>query len=237
MNPKVYSLSKQQSIHLLAELLSEESWAFSYDAQKHGIIASDKKTATKLFDLRLPLLCNSPQKAKSLPEYLEELQGEDIQHYVLLMMQAGQASLGSFVDGELTKHKVIRKYMVRKKQGKAQLNHLNTKGKSRQGSRIRLRESLEFFVELNQKMKDWQALPEAEAIFYSASPQLWPYLFESTESCPFAKDDPRLRKVPVDVNVPNLAELKRINWSLSQGQLLLFEKGIQVEIEKALKES
>ena len=140
--------------------------------------------------------------------------------FLILLIQAGYASLGYVREGKLVLHKGIQKYMVRKKRGKSQLTYLNQKGKSRMGSRIRLRESIEFFEEINQKLIDWSGeLIKAKNLFYSCPIRLWPYLFKSKVKCPMQKNDIRWKKIPYDVHIPKLKELKRILFLIKSGKL------------------
>lgn len=66
-------------------------------------------------------------------------------YFTILVIKAGQAVTACFHNGEMINHKVFRAYMVRKKQGKSQIKHLKTKGKSRAGSRVRLEGTRLFF--------------------------------------------------------------------------------------------
>lgn len=129
---------------------------------------------------------------------------------LVLLIQAGHAALGLSEAGELLEHKVIRKYMTRRKQGKAQITHLKTKGKSRLGSRIRLQQSVEFVEEINRRGGEWIEDHPVERILVSCSETLWGLLFQSRVPAPFERRDPRLRFLPVHVHTPNMAELERI---------------------------
>ncbi|MCK5077740.1 MAG: hypothetical protein KAR38_15260, partial [Calditrichia bacterium] len=143
--------------------------------------------------------------------------------YYIVLIQAGNSSIGYFEEGEVIYHKVIRKYMVRKKQGKAQITYLNKKGKSRAGSRIRLAETVEFFKEINDKLDEWERLGEAKKILYSCPAKLWGMLFNSKILPPFDKKDERLIKIPMDVKVPNFEELMRVNEFALCGEVVSFE--------------
>lgn len=138
--------------------------------------------------------------------------------YLILLMQAGAAALGVVREERWIHHKVIRKYMVRKSQGKAQLTYLQQKGKSRAGSRIRLAESVEFFEEINEKLSTWMVTSDVEYLLYSCPPRLWGYLFRSRVMPPFSMEDPRLHKIPLDVDTPNLDELERVHHFVQQGR-------------------
>jgi len=134
--------------------------------------------------------------------------------YGIVLMQAGRASLAVGRADEIICSKQIQKYMVRKSQGKSQLNYLNQKGKSRLGSRIRLRQSVEFFAEINQKLSDWNQAYHLQRLFLSCSPKLKGAWFGSSTANPFAKKDPRWRRVPFTVGLPNQQELLRIHYLL-----------------------
>lgn len=130
--------------------------------------------------------------------------------YIIILIQAGHCSLGYFEDDEITDHKVIQKYMVRKKQGKSQLTYLNKKGKSREGSRIRLANTKAFFEEINDRLAFYD-FEDIERIIISCPKKLIPLLFQAKITPPFEKKDERIIKVPVDVKKPNHQELLRIN--------------------------
>src|SRR5690554_6308628 len=100
---------------------------------------------SSVLTLRLPISMDSPQAFYDYPE--------DRSSYVLVMIRSGIASVGYFEDGMNMDHKVFRAYMVRKKQGMSQIKYLNTKGKSRAGSRVRLAGTLEFFEDINQRLQ------------------------------------------------------------------------------------
>ena len=168
--------------------------------------------------IALPLCLPLPTDA-SLERWLESLPGLPPDHVVVLM-RAGSASMGYWIDGELAAHKVIRKYMVRKKQGRMQIAYLSSKGKSRAGSRVRLRESLEFFEEINQKLADWfEEYGEPETIFHSSPIRLKSHWFGSKVPPPFEPEDERLIHVPFHVHQPVHEELLRIHRLLTTGVL------------------
>ncbi len=167
-----------------------------------------------VFDVRMPLLFPLYQEGKTLTDYLLRVPTLP-PNYLILLIQAGNAALGHYEADILLNHKVVRKYMVRAKQGKAQINHLKTKGKSRAGSRIRLAQTDEFFDEIVEKLLDWE-VENVDLIFYSAAIHWWNNLFEADNLPPFEKDDERLRKIPLDVNTPNFEELQHVQQFIRQ---------------------
>ncbi|GMQ23856.1 hypothetical protein Aoki45_05380 [Algoriphagus sp. oki45] len=149
----------------------------------------------------------------------------DNAHFALALIKSGQAALGYFHRGKLEDHKVFRAYMVRKKQGKSQIKHLKTKGKSRAGSRIRLEETQRFFEEINERLNayDHQFLLDFWGI--SCSKTLWPFLFSSSNPPPFSSDSRQLIELPFHVSQASFEELQQAGKLLSGFHLLLSEAG------------
>ena len=155
----------------------------------------------------------------SVAEYLEKIALPPGTQLILLI-QAGAAALAIYQDGSIKHHKVINKYMIRKQRGKAQITYLRQKGKSRAGSRLRLRKSAEFVSEINARLHEWeQAISVANQLCYSCSVRLWRELFIAKNAPPVARDDSRWRKIPVDVRVPTFKELRHICYVLSHGKI------------------
>ena len=173
----------------------------------------------KQFDFRLPLPCPPlPETPGKLAIYTANLP-EAPPPYVMALVQAGAAALGYFEEGEVVAHKAIKKYMKRQKQGKAQINYLNTRGKSKAGSRIRLANTITFFEEINERLSDWEKKHPPQRILYSCTARLWGMIFQSKVTPPFTKKDPRLVRIPRDVHIPCHEELLRIDELCRSGWL------------------
>lgn len=137
--------------------------------------------------------------------------------YFIILIEAGRAALGFSVLGKIEKHKNFSRYMVRKTQGKLQLTHLKTKGKSRLGSRIRLQQSVKFFEEINEKLLSWEINKLNNAfIFYDCTKTLWPFLLDANNAA-FNKSDVRLNKIPFNIPAPELKTLEYCNKLLQKG--------------------
>ncbi len=196
-------------ILLLLSALAEERVDVQLNYKKHKIYLLDS-VGNKIWDVRLPLPLPSLKGCDTVKEYVQIL-SEEIPRYYIILIRAGNCALAYCEDGEIEVHNVIRKYMVRKKQGKAQITYLNKKGKSRYGSRLRLAGTRDFFKEINEKLQEWSRISEVEKILFSAPEKLWGMLYGTKKSPPFDSKDARLIKIPLDVNQPNLAELERVN--------------------------
>ncbi len=172
---------------------------------------SDKSEhTTQPFEFLMPWSFPVPSADISLEDYLEDLPLVP-PPYLLILMQAGHSALGYFDEGEVVMHKVIKKYMVRAGQGKAQIGYLGSRGKSKAGSRIRLANSVRFFEDINEKLTEWGVADEVERILVSCPVRLGPLWYGSKTPPPFEKEDPRIRKVPLDVHRPDHEELLRVN--------------------------
>ncbi len=189
--------------------------------KKKNRISLEEQNKEPILHLRLPL-------TKTYNELENSLLDSVYENYVLIMIRAGIASVGLFEHFENTDHKVFRAYMVRKKQGKSQIKHLKTKGKSRAGSRIRLSESLDFFNEINERLNRYFSDHRIDRIGIACSETLLPYLYSAKNIPPFEKKDPRLFKIPKHVQNPTFESLLDTNDFLLQGELLLTPRGIEI---------
>lgn len=202
---------------------------------KKGTLYGTNNEGEKIIDFRVPLTFptlpkrEDEHKTLSLSSYSENIPFVP-KPYLLILIQAGYASLGYFEEGKLIYHKAITAYMVRKKQGKAQIKHLNSKGKSRLGSRIRLQNTVLFFEQINAKLKEWHKqsniFDKVERIGQSGSTDLWHLFYTSKETAPFQKTDSRLRKVPITVHSPNFEELQRVNNWANRGKITTYKDNL-----------
>ena len=204
--------------------------AYEYNDKKHLLdFLVDKESILKL---RLPLDMDFDFD-KKLPI------DADFKNYVLIMIRSGVASVGFFENYVNHQHKVFRAYMTRKKQGKSQIKHLKTKGKSRAGSRIRLQETLEFFESINQRLQEHFDEFRIDKIGLSCSETLIPYFYGGKVSTPFDKQDQRIFKIPKHIHNPTFEELTEVNKFLMQSEIRIAEGGQEFyeDFKKDVKES
>ncbi|UCS92620.1 hypothetical protein KZP23_18300 [Echinicola marina] len=185
----------------LMEKLSTYTFQQEYQPQRNTLTLSEGDE--KKLQIRFPIYWHSAKDHNR-----NQL---DQTNYVLLMIRSGIAAIGYFENGENMDHKVFRAYMVRKKQGKSQIKHLKTKGKSRAGSRVRLAETLEFFEGINERLQYYFNEFRIDKIGLSCSTTLIPYLFGSKISTPFEKNDDRLFKIPKHIPNPTYEALLATN--------------------------
>ena len=194
----------------LQDWISTRKPDLSYDASRHKLRISGQGKA--MGDVWLPFTHTFDPETNRITKAEK--------NWIIFMVRAGTAAVGYFQEGSNQEHKVIRAYMVRKKQGKSQIKYLKTKGKSRAGSRVRLGASEKFFEEINEKISDYLNKYPVDFIAYSCAKTLWPFLFTSEGQ--LHKGDPRLYKIPVHIQEPGYEKLLEIN-ELVQSAILKTE--------------
>lgn len=207
-------VSKKES-QLILSLLKDSFKDRTYIEKKHQWEFYDGEKV--VFKLRMPITV--------APSRREDLVSDGHLNYVLLLIRSGAAAVGYFSQGENIEHKVFRAYMVRKQQGKSQIKHLKTKGKSRAGSRIRLAETLRFFEEINERLSVYFNSYPIHRIGISCPATLIPYLYQSKEKTPFEKNDARIMTIPTHIVNPTYEILNKANRFLLQGELKYSEEG------------
>ncbi len=150
----------RDNVFQLIDTIVELELNFRYEYDKHRIVVLDELDNEQLF-LRLPI--DLVVSDELLYDDLEEV------NYVVLLIQSGSCALGYFEEDETIDHKVFKSYMVRKKQGKSQISYLNSKGKSRAGSRVRLANTIRFFENINERLQEYFEEYEINRVAISCS--------------------------------------------------------------------
>lgn len=190
--------------HRLETLSIDRSWSIDESGRYFTSGSSERPDAI----FRPSMLQPIPEGVTTIEQYadaVDDLPGS----WVLVLMQAGAASIGYWEDDELLAHKVFKRYVVRGK-GKAQGSYLKTKGKSRYGSRLRLQNARSLLIDVNERLHEWwNEFGEPDRVLASCPVRTWPELWSVKPPPPFARDDVD-RGIPLDVAVPSFDELKRV---------------------------
>jgi len=202
-------LNREDTISLL-KYIEESELQYNFDYSRYLIeILNDNQE--RLAQLYLPIDLKVSPELKSDELYTT--------CFTIVLIQSGACALGYFEDDDILDHKVFKTYMVRKKQGKSQLTHLSTKGKSRAGSRIRLANSIQFFEDINERLQEYFEENEIERVALSCSKTLTPFLFDSKIETPFLKSSELLYKIPIHINTPSYEQLIQTHQYLQKGHL------------------
>jgi hypothetical protein len=212
--PNTEQISPKTALELVQQY-PKEGTEVNYDSSRHQLIFENHgKWIAKIY---LPFTWMWNLKS-GLTERLDS-------HFALVMIRAGQASLGYFHQGKLIDHRVFRAYMVRQKQGKSQIKYLKTKGKSRAGSRVRLAETERFFEEINERLNFYDSQYHIDFWGVSCGKTLWPYFFSSSPPPPFTSDSNALIELPFHVGKASHEELQSAGKMVTQFHLLLPTEG------------
>ncbi|GHE61592.1 MULTISPECIES: hypothetical protein [Roseivirga] len=201
---------KRDAVVEVVQELYKASVPMSYDFEKHRLEWEQEGLP---FSFRLPITLFFEPNG--------QMQEQKVVKYLMLLVQTGSASVGVFNGEDCLSHKVFTAYMVRKKQGKSQIKHLKTKGKSRAGSRIRLASGIEFFENINERVSRHFQEHEFDRIAFSCSKILLPHLFGAKIQPPFEKKDERLYKIPKHLHQPTFEVMLGMQRFINQGELIL----------------
>lgn len=164
-----------------------------------------------------PLAFPIPPDCWTVRDYVRSLPPEPSRHAVIVM-QAGAVSLGRFAAGEEVATRTLKRYVVRG-HGKAQQTHLDAKGKSKYGSRLRLQNAKRLFEDANAKLLEWEGEHgPADLVYYSGTARLWADLFTVRPAPPFERDVEPIR-IPLDLGRPTTDVLRRAYRSLCWGRI------------------
>ena len=194
-------------------------YGFRRDPSNPHRLQGRARTGGGTCEVRLPLIqpCQVEGELGAGLDWLDQWRNPNL----VVLVQAGAAALGVVEEGKLIKHKVFTRYMVRAKQGKAQINVRGKSGASHYGSRLRMQNAIKFMADINTRLHSWdEYVAGCDSIFYSAPIRLWADLFRAKLQPPFARDDERLCKIPLDVRRPKLGELRHIVYELTHGRVV-----------------
>lgn len=215
--PETEKISQEALFQLLQEIRQKDLNSY-YESSRHQLIIESGDTWLAKIYLSWNWEWGENEGLKENPD----------PHFALGIIKAGQAALGYFHRGELLDHRVFRAYMVRQKQGKSQIKHLKTKGKSRAGSRIRLAETERFFEEINERLNSYHEAYPISHWGISCSKTLWPYFFSSKLPPPFASDSNNLIELPFHLSSGSFEELKIAGSLVSDFHVIFSEEGKKV---------
>ena len=202
----------KSEVEVLHHLVSERSEVQQYNFEKHQFeYSKEGKEAI----LRLPINIHVDDGQLDLEHRVK---------YLMLLVQTSSASVGVFEDEQCLEHKVFTAYMVRKKQGRSQIKHLKTKGKSRAGSRLRLASGIEFFENINTRLTRHMKDNEFDRIAFNCSKILLPYLYGSKVPTPFDKKDERIYKIPKHLHQPTFEVMLGMQRFLNKTELIFDKK-------------
>ena len=217
----LFHFSAQQ----LLTLIHEQHIKTEYNFQKHCIEFASNQ-GENIGYIRLPLHLSISEKLTLIDEEI---------NVIYISIESDNAAICVVEDKEITYHTTFSSYMTRRKQGYSQIKHLNKKGKSRAGSRVRLASTYEFFENINECLIELLDDYIIDRIALSCSTSLLPYMYESKTPCPFNKTDDRLYKIPLHIAQSNFTNLEQTIKKLN-APILFYNKEHQVDFNFLLQD-
>ena len=214
-------MSREPVLHVAQTYHWREARSFLEERLREGYALEPKARffARGAAQCWTPAVLPEPATQPSLERYVACIP-DSLGRAFVILMQAGAVSIGALDEDELCATKSFKRYVVRGR-GRAQETHLNSKGKSRYGSRLRLQNARRLIDETNERLQEWAAtFGPPERVYYNAPVRLWPNLFEGSVQPPFEKDGPLVR-IPLDLPKPTTAVLTRTVRALQYGRWLL----------------
>src|SRR5690606_22431017 len=97
-----------------------------------------------------------------------------------------------------------------------------TRGKSRDGSRLRLQNWRSLLGETNERVRDCQEqFGPFDRIFYGVPVRVFSELLQADPGPPFSRDAHELQRLPMHVHRPDYEELLRVRAWLERGRIEL----------------
>lgn len=158
----------------------------------------------------LPVTAETPHPAAWLARYRD---GPG--RHAVVLLRAGAFACGLWEGDELVSHRCSRRYVVRGR-GKAQPTYLASKGKSRAGSRLRLRNARALLEELGALLRDWGVGGgDVAALHYAAPVRLWSDFLRARTTPPL--DRQTCHRLPWHVSRPDFRTLLDVRRRLGLG--------------------
>lgn len=153
---------------------------------------------------RLARAARSAAEEDDLERYLDALP-ERLGVQWVVLLQAGATALAVFENGEPVATKSFKRYVVRGS-GRAQPTHLNAKGKSRYGARLRLQNARRQLSETKERLARLRTEHgEPQQLFWGAPKRLWADFAALCAESSFGAAE--LIRIPLDLGVPTTAVL------------------------------
>ena len=173
--------------------------------------------------LLVPMTALRPVPGEAIGDYRRRADAppSTTERHVVVLLRAGAAAIGYWDGDELLDHKALSAYVVRGN-GKAQPTYLESRGKSRYGSRLRLQNWRRLLTDVSERLhRCWEQYGAPERIFTGMPVRIVAALQAAEPAPPFAHGDPRVQRLPLHVHRPDFAELQRVRARMGFGQLEL----------------
>ena len=198
MNCHVLPIHDTEALHLSTNLLSPHH----------------PKAATSIAERNYVPPVSPCQEYIKLCEALQTQQQQQQQQTVLvLLLRSGRFAAGIFRGSQCLVHRACQRYTVRKGQGKAQSAQDGSRRPKSMGAQLRRAGEENLQQDIRDTMQEWKpryfSAPTKDhnknqtcLILVSCPKGMTKYLYDAIDPSMFTKQDPRLRRLPLDVGRP-----------------------------------
>lgn len=168
--------------------------------------------------IEVPLVLPRVRDGESIAAYVARVPAR-LGNEIVLLARAGAVAWGLWDDDRLVRHKVDKRYVVRGT-GRAQPSYLESKGKSRYGSRLRLMNHRALLEDTSARMHAlWKEYGPADRVYVGCPVRLWADFARAGAGLPLGFDE-RIIRLPFDFGAPGFDELMRVRARLTTGELV-----------------
>ncbi|MCB9918226.1 MAG: hypothetical protein H6832_07465 [Planctomycetes bacterium] len=165
-----------------------------------------------------PPLVQSIAPGITTPESYEIDIGTSLGLQLVVLVRAGAFAFGLWRDDELLTHKAQKRYVVRGN-GRAQPSHLARKGKSRYGSRLRLRNAAAQHEDLVSRLRTIdEEHGRPRGLWLACPTRLASDLHAASSGMPWPRG--AWLRIPYHVHQPDFGEVLRVRALLVRGRIL-----------------
>ena len=145
--------------------------------------------------------------------------GHEEKKVIVLFLRSGRFAGAVFQSGKCIRHRTAQRYTVRKGQGKAQSVQDGQRRPKSMGSQLRRAGEESLKEDVRQALERWKADVENAALILVSCPKtMKKSLYDSMEPL-ILRDDPRIRRVPLDLGRPTYENAVLIHDVLIQPTL------------------
>ena len=163
----------------------------------------------------------SPLILKLLPQaYTPHQAPPPTGHHMVILIEAGIFVLGLGQEDSVEQLYRVRRYMVRKSQGKSQMNHNSKGGRQSYGARLRHRESRDFIKKIVGALNEaTQSIGPCQHTWWHCSPQIKGFLRKESPKLLSVLEE-KSSKLPGPIEIQSETALKSTWHRITYGRFL-----------------
>lgn len=160
---------------------------------------------------------------------------------LVVLLRSGRFAAGIFQGQKCLVHRACQRYTIRGKQGKAQSTQDGSRRPKSMGAQLRRQGEENLQQDIKETMEQWKSqIANTSLILLSCPKAMRKYLFEAIDPSVIAKNDSRLRRLPLDIGKPifeNVSIAHQVMMSVQLRQWVPPANNAAVEQEPSSQQS